>query len=209
MAHCLFRLYAETQPNPNRYERLRSEMMPKIREIEGFQRFSGVQTRDGRYGGFQVYDTREGVDQAAKMFNAWRETMGNHDRTSIEARGETGLSIVVNSSYEKGVGVVRIYQTDASFEAVNTAIEREAGEIIRKLPGMLRFTTVKFEDGRIATFTACTTEEAARNMTDKARELRNKAGSQLGKVLPKDPEVIVCDILLAVAGAPVLQSAGG
>lgn len=209
MAHCLFRLYKETQHDERRFERLRSEVIPKIRDITGFQRFAGIHTNDGRYGGFQVYDTRDGVDQAMRIFKEWRERTDNHDLVSIEVRGETGLSIVVNPNYERGSGVVRIYRTDASFDDVNAAIEREGAESIRNLPGMLRFTTVKFEDGRIATFTACETEQAARNMTDKARELRNKAGSQLSKVLAKDPEVIMGEIMLAVVGAPVMQGADG
>jgi hypothetical protein len=81
---------------------------------------------------------------------------------------------------------------------VNAAIEQEAGETIRNLPGMLRYTTVRFEDGRIATMSACETQQAARNLTDKARELRSKAGSQLKKVLPNDPEVIEGEIMLSV-----------
>ena len=72
---------------------------------------------------------------------------------------------------------------------------------------MLRYTTVKFDDGRIATSTACDTEEAGRNMTEKARELRNKSGSQLGKVLATDPEVIVCDIHLTVVKASAMEPA--
>jgi hypothetical protein len=209
MAHCLFRLYTETQHDDRRFERLRSEVIPKIRDIPGFQRFAGLHTNDGRYGGFQVYETRDGVDQAMKVFKEWRERIGNRDPVSIEIRGETGLSIVVNPNYEKGFGVVRIYRTDAPFEDVNTAIDREAADTIRNLQGMLRYTTVKFDDGRIATFNACATEQAARNMTDKARELRNKAGSQLSKVLPTDPEVIMGEITLAVVGAPVMQGADG
>jgi heme-degrading monooxygenase HmoA len=173
-------------------------MIPQLRNIPGFQRFAAMRTNDSRYGGFSVYDTKEAVDQAAKMLNDWREKAGNRDPVAIEARGETGVSIVVNPRFEKGHGVARIYRTDASFDQVNAAIEQEAGETIRNLPGMLRYTTVRFEDGRIATLSACETQQAARNLTDKARELRSKAGSQLKKVLPNDPEVIEGEIMLSV-----------
>ena len=201
MAYCLFRLYTEQQRDEHRFERARSEMLPKIQQIAGFQRFAAFRTNDGRYGGLQVYETRDGVHQAATMFNEWRQRTGNHDPVALELRGEVGLSIVVNSSFEKGYGAVRIYRTDSSFEQVNAAIEQEGAEAIRNLPGLLRYTTVKFDDGRIGTFTACETEQAARDMTDKARELRSKPGSQLSKVLAHDPEVIVGEITLAVTKA--------
>src|SRR5206468_3526258 len=139
---------------------------------------------DGRYGGFQVYETKQGVEQAAQMFNEWRRSIGNNDQVSIEARGETGLSIVNRTDYEKGYGVARIYRTSASFAEVNDAIEHEAGDVIRNLPGLLRYTTVRLDDGRIAVFSAYETEQAARDMTAKARELRGHAGSQLSTVLP-------------------------
>jgi hypothetical protein len=125
--------------------------------------------------------------------------MGNRDPVALEQRGEVGLSIVVQPNYQTGHGTVRIYRTNASFDQVNAAIEQEGGEVIRHLPGMLRYTTVKFDDGRLTTFTACESEQASRNMTEKARELRNKPGSQLSKILPNDPEVITAEILLAVS----------
>ena len=198
MVNCLFRLYTQEKQDENRFERLRAEMIPKLRALAGFQRFAAIRTDDGRYGGFMVCDTSSAVDQAVKMLNEWRESTGNRDPQALEVRGETGLSIVVKPTYEKGYGVVRIYRTDASFDQVNTAIEQEGGQTIRTLPGMLRYTTVRFDDTRIATFNACETEQAARNMTDKARELRSKPGSQLSKVLPHAPEVIKGDIMFAV-----------
>ncbi|MBV8914887.1 MAG: hypothetical protein JOZ05_17845 [Acetobacteraceae bacterium] len=201
MAYCVFRLFSEKKADEQRLERLRSEVLPNIRNIAGFQRFATIQTSDGRYGGFQVYDTRDGVDQAVKMLNEWREKGGGHDPAVLELRGETGLSIVVNPNYETAHGTVRIYRTQASFDEVNAAIEHEGGETIRHLPGMLRYTTAKFEDGRIATFTACETEAASRAMAGKARELRGKPGSQLSKVLPTDPEVIMGEIKFAVTSA--------
>lgn len=199
MAYCMFRLFTEQTPDERRFEKLRSELLPKIQAIPGFQRFAAIRTSDGRYGGLHVYDTREALDQGVAMFNEWRERMGNRDPVVFEQRGEVGLSIVAQRNYEKGHGTVRIYRTNASFDQVNAAIEQEGGEVIRHLPGMLRYTTVKFDDGRIATFTACENEQASGNMTQKARELRNISGSQLSKVLPSDPEVITGEILLALS----------
>ena len=207
MAYCVFRLFTEKQPDEHRFERVRSEVLPKIAEIPGFQRFAAFRTNDGRYGGFQVYDTKDGVEQAVRVFNEWRERAGNKDPMSLEARGETGLSIVVNPNYERAHGTVRIYKTSASFSEVNTAIDHEGGEAIRTLPGMLRHTTVRFDDARIATFTACESEEASRKMVEKAKEFRSKAGSQLAKVLPNDPEVISGEVELSLTKSQVLAHA--
>jgi hypothetical protein len=199
MAYCLFRLFLDKQPDERRFEKVRSEMLPKMRSIAGFQRFAAIRTDNGRYGGLTVYDTKDGVDRVKKLLDDWRESTGSREPAAMELRGETGLSIVVDPNYEKGYGVVRVYRTDASFDQVNAAIEQEAGEVIRNLPGMLRYTTVRFDDGRIATFNACASEQAARNMTEQARELRHKAGSRLSKVLPGEPEIVKGEIMVAAA----------
>src|ERR1700712_1128394 len=127
MAHCMFRLFKETKREENRAERVRSEMMAKIRAVPGFQRWAGLQTDDGRYGGFQVYDTKEGLEQGTQMLDEWRRARGLDDPVDMEMRGETGLSIPVRTDYQNGYGVVRIYRTPASFDEVNDAIEHEAG----------------------------------------------------------------------------------
>ncbi|GAC1344048.1 MAG: hypothetical protein NVSMB18_20930 [Acetobacteraceae bacterium] len=196
MAHCLIRLYTEAQPNPGRLERFRTEMLPKLRAISGFQRLATLQTQDGRYGAFQVYDTAEEVEHASSLLRGWRDAMGYHDPISIDGRGEIGLSIVVNPTYDRAWGVIRIYRTEAAFAQVCAVIEREGVETIRGVPGVLRYTVAQLDGGRIGAFSACESEAAARNLTETARNLRNKAGSQLGKVLPQDPEVITGEITL-------------
>jgi hypothetical protein len=207
MAYCLFRLFTEKQPDKHRMERLRSEMMPKIAKIPGFQRFAAFRTNDGRYGGFQVYETKDGPEQAVRLLNEWRERAGSKDPMSLELRGEVGLSIVVKPRFEKAHGMVRIYKTSAPFADVNAAIEREGGETIRKLHGMLRYTTVHFDDGSMAVFTACESEIASRAMAEKAKELRGKAGSQLAKLLPNDPEAISGEVLFSLTKSQVLAHA--
>lgn len=201
MAHFLFRLFQESKPDDARVDRVRREMMSKVRAIPGFQRWAGLQTEDGRYGGFQVYDTQRGVEQAVQLFDDWRRSAGMNNPVQMEVRGETGFSIATRSDYETAYGVVRIYKTESSFKNVNDAIEQAADEI-RAVPGLLRYTTARFDDGRIATFASYETEQGAQQMTAKARELRNKAGSQLSKVLPHDPEVITGKITLAFTKEP-------
>ena len=201
MAHFLFRLFKESKRDDTRADRVRREMMAKVRAIPGFQRWAALQTEDGRYGGFQVYDTQQGVEQATQLFDDWRRSAGMNDPVEMEVRGETGLSIVVRTDYETAYGVVRIYKTESSFKDVNNAIEQVADEILA-VPGLLRYTTARFDDGRIATFASYETEEGAQQMTSKARELRTKAGSPLNKHLPHDPEVITGKITLAFTREP-------
>jgi hypothetical protein len=121
--------------------------------------------------------------------------------------GAVGLSIVVKPHFEKARGVVRIYKTSAPFADVNAALEREGGETIWKLHGMLRYTTVRFDDGREAVFTACESENASRAMAEKAKELRGKAGSQRAKLLPNDPEVVSGEVLFSPTKSQVLAHA--
>ncbi len=201
MAHFLFRLFSESKRHDARADRIRREMMAKVRAIPGFQRWAALQTEDGRYGGFQVYDTQTGVEQAAQLFDDWRRSAGMNDPVQMEVRGETGLSIAMRTDYETAYGVVRIYQTESSFKDVNDAIEQVSDEI-RAVPGLLRYTTARFDDSRIATFASYETEQGAQQMIAKARELRNKAGSQLAKLLPHDPEVITGKITLAFTTEP-------
>ena len=124
-----------------------------------------------------------------------------NDPVLMEVRGETGFSIVGRTDYETAYGVVRIYKTESSFKDVNNAIEQVADEI-RAVPGLLRYTIARFNDGRVTTFASYETKQEAQQMTAKARELRTKAGSQLSKVLPHDPEVITGKITLAFTKEP-------
>lgn len=202
MAYCMFRLFRESRHDGTRFERLRAEMMPKLRAIPGFQRFGGLVTNDGRYGGFQVFDTRQGVEQARQLFNDWRRANGDQDAPLLDVAGEIGLSIARRADYEKGYAVARLYRISAPFKEINDAILQEGGQTIRAIPGLYRYATALLDDGRLGVFNAFETEQGARDMTAKARELRGHAGSKLATVLPADPEVIECQMELAFAAEP-------
>jgi len=202
MAYCMFRLFKDATHDQSRFDRVRTEMMPKVRAIPGFLRWAGMETNDGRYGALQVYETKQGVAQAKQLFDDWRRASGVNTPSELEAVGEIGLQIAVRTDFETGHGVARLYRTPASFQDVNDAIRREGEQEIRSMPGLYRYSTALLEDGRIAVFSAYETEQATRDMTAKARELRSRPGSQLGKVLPHDPEVIAGRIGLVFTNQP-------
>ncbi|HEY1413614.1 MAG TPA: hypothetical protein VGF36_15820, partial [Rhodopila sp.] len=165
----------------------------------GFQRYSGLQLNDGRPGSFSVFDSKHAAEQVASIARKWmqsRPELTNY-HLDIALQGEIGLMVTATTPYtgRQEYAVARLYRTDASIQEVNAAIEREGLEAIHAIPGMLRYMTVKLEDGRIATFNAFETEQSARTMSQTAKDLRMKSGSLLHKVFPHDPEVLEGKIL--------------
>jgi len=86
--------------------------------------------------------------------------------------------------------LARIYKTSASSDELITALEQEAGDVIRNLPGLSRYGVVKMIEGRIGMFMGFDTLENARQSTEQAKNLRNKTGSRLAALLPSDPQVL-------------------
>ncbi len=176
--------------------------MPRIEKIQGFQRYVAFLARDGRYGSISVFDTREAADQATAVAREWAQGVPEHknNRLEMDLRGEMGLAITGSTplSAPDLHGAIRLYRTGASFDEVNEAIEADAGKVIRGMRGLARYSTVKCEDGRIATLSSFDSEESSRALTGKARELRQQGGSRLAKALPHDPEVVEAKVLFAV-----------
>ncbi|MBV9537500.1 MAG: hypothetical protein JOY70_01055, partial [Acidisphaera sp.] len=65
MAYCLFRLFVSNRSGASPWQRLRAEMMPKLQAMPEFLRFAAIETTDGRYGGFSVYETKSARDRGA------------------------------------------------------------------------------------------------------------------------------------------------
>jgi hypothetical protein len=201
MASCAARFYSS--PAPTDLETvtawLHQELVPSLAEVPGFQRYSGLQLNDGRPGSFSVFDSKHAAEQAAAIARTWMQSRPELAKyhLDIALQGEIGLMVTGTTPYTGGheYAVARLYRTDASIQEVNAAIEREALEAIRSIPGMLRYMSAKLEDGRIATFNAFETEKSARTMSQTAKDLRMKSGSLLNKALPHDPEVLEGKIL--------------
>jgi len=84
----------------------------------------------------------------------------------------------------------RLYTTDASMDEVREALQTEGDSTIKAFAGLARYTAAKLTDGRIGIFAAFDSQEHARQSSEQAKALRNKAGSKLARVLPSDPVVI-------------------
>ena len=69
--------------------------------------------------------------------------------------------------------------------------------LLRGIAGLLRYTTAKLDDGRMATFGAFENAEAARASTEVARQARAKPGSMLARLLPNPPEVLEGKVIFA------------
>lgn len=201
MTYCLARFYSG--PSNVDVEAIESwlqkELVPSLAKIPGFRRYSGLQLKDGRLGSFSVFDNKQAAEQATAVVREWMKSRPElkEFRLDMTLQGQVGLAITGNTQAtgKRAYAVARLYRTEASFEDVNAAIEEEGFSAIRAIPGLLRYSTAKLEDGRIATFNAFASEQGARTINETAKSLRMKGGSMLSKVLPGDPEVLEGTIL--------------
>jgi hypothetical protein len=201
MAYLSFRLYSgTTAADADRISELaKSELIPRVREVPGLERYSLLLAATGQIGSISVFNDKKGSEDAKGIATDW--VRGRPDfakyQLGVSIQGEVGLAISGSkaNSQQGGYGIARLYRTKSSFEEVNAAIEKEGIPELRAIPGMVRYTTVKAEDGRIAAFNLFESEDAARASIEKARQLRKSGGSQLSQVLPEDPEVIETKVL--------------
>jgi hypothetical protein len=203
MAHCVARFYSGTAAADvdGIVAIVRSELIPAIAKVPGFGRYSGLVTKDGRLGSFSVYENRQAADHGIEIASGWIRNKPDLAKYPLDLnlRGEIGLAITgtgsAGTSAQRAFAVARLYRTDTSLAEVDAAIEQEGLAHIKAIPGLLRYTTAKLDDGRIASFNAYESEAAARASVEKARELRGRGGSRLSQVLPADPDVIEGTIL--------------
>jgi hypothetical protein len=112
-------------------------------------------------------------------------------------RGEIAYTLIGRGGQNQrnAFGVGLIYQTNAAIDEVKTAIEQEVSEAVQHLPGLLRYTLVGLEDGRIGSFAAFASQDSARRAAELTGRLRAKGRSALGRLLPHAPQVIEGTIL--------------
>ena len=87
-------------------------------------------------------------------------------------------------------GVARVYRTNASVSDIKSAFESEGPAAIRAFVGLARYSVVKLADGRVGTFGSFDTPENARKSSEEAPKSPTQAGSQIGRCLPSDPQVL-------------------
>ncbi|MGE0224813.1 MAG: hypothetical protein AB7F35_30715 [Acetobacteraceae bacterium] len=204
MTHCIARFYSGTAAADitSIVALARSELIPAIAKLPGLRRYSVLTLNDGRIGSFSVWGSRQAADHGGEVAGAWVRSKPDLAKYPLDLtlRGEVGLAVTgtgsTGSEARPGHAVARLYRTDKSLAEVDAAIEQEGLAAIRAIPGLLRYTTAKLDDGRIASFNAFESESAARASVEKARELRQRSGSRLSHVLPDDPEVLEGSLLL-------------
>jgi hypothetical protein len=201
MAYAMARIFSgSSDPSPEQLDRIaRQELVPQLLQISGLRRYSTLMFADGRVGSFSVYDTHEAADRGLRVASEWvssTDAVRNY-RLDETLRGEIAYTLIGQGgqSQRNASGVARIYQTDASIDDVKAAIEQEVSEAVQHLPGLLRYTFVGLEDGRIGSFAAFASQESARRAAELTSKLRAKGGSALGRLLPHAPQVLEGTIL--------------
>ena len=201
MAYAVTRIFSgSSDPSPEQLDLIaRQELVPQLLQISGLRRYSTLRFMDGRVGSFSVYDTREAADRGLRVASEWvssTDTVRNYHLDET-LRGEIAYALIGQGgqSQRNASGVARIYQTNASIDDVKTAIEQEVSEAVQHLPGLLRYTLVGLDDGRIGSFAAFASPESARRAAELTSKLRAKGGSALGRLLPYAPQVLEGTIL--------------
>jgi hypothetical protein len=202
MAYAMTRIFSgsSSDPSPEQLDRIaRQELVPQLLQIAGLRRYSTLTFTDGRVGSFSVYDTREAANRGLRVASEWvsgTDAVRNYHLDET-LRGEIAYILIGQGvqNQRNASGVAQLYRTNASIDDVKTAIEQEVSEAVQHLPGLLRYTLVGLEDGRIGSFAAFASQESARRAADLTRKLRAKGGSALGRLLAHAPQVIEGTIL--------------
>jgi hypothetical protein len=70
-------------------------------------------------------------------------------------------------------------------------MREEAKPLLQTIKGLVRYTCFKLDDDKgYAVITGHANRESSTQLSQKAREVRQKGGSRLQRVLPQDPDVI-------------------
>jgi hypothetical protein len=169
------------------------ELLPKLTAAGGLIRFVTIGFSDGRYGSFSAYESQDAAKRGHQVAVEW---VKNHPDAKGVSLSETMEGDVVYAAegtvnMTGGLhGVARVYRTNASVSDIKSAFESEGYAAVRAFVGLARYSVVKLTDGRVGTFGSFDTPENARKSSEEARRVRAKAGSQIGRCLPSDPQVL-------------------
>jgi quinol monooxygenase YgiN len=196
MPYVVARIYSgSSHQNPEQLNRMAlQDLVPQMLQVPGLLRYSTLQFNDGRVGSFSAYENREAVERGLRVASEWlssTEAVRNY-KLDETLRGEVVYTLVGrgNQLQRNAYGVARIYETIARAEDVARALQEEAAETLSEAtPGLIRYSLVRLDDGRIGAFSAFEDQASAQRTTELARELRSKAGSKLRHYLPTDPDL--------------------
>ena len=195
MAYVVVRLYSGT--GAKTAEQLSAlaidELAPKLAGGPGFARYATIVMADGRYGSYSAYESQDAARRGQQIAKEWVKghsamQSGKLDE-ALEGEviyGEQGSVPMKGGLY----GVMRLYTTSAATSDVKEAFEKEAGDVIRSISGLARYTVAKLTDGRIGIFISFDTQDNAKKSSEEAKKFRGTAGTAIGRLLPSDPQIV-------------------
>jgi hypothetical protein len=147
-----------------------------------------------RIGSFSVYENHEAAKRGLRVAMEWVISTEAVRTYQLDAtlQGEIIYSLIGQGDQRQrnAYNVARIYQTNASTAEVKAAIEQEASGPLQHLPGLLRYTLIRLEDGQVGSFADFINRESARRFSELTSKLRAKGGSALSQVLSDNPQVM-------------------
>jgi hypothetical protein len=169
------------------------ELVPKLTAAGGLIRFVTIAFSDGRYGSFSAYESQDVARRGNQIALEWVKGHPDAQGASLAETMEGDVVYAAEGTVNmKGGlhGVARVYRTNASVSDIKSAFESEGPAAIRAFVGLARYSVVKLTDGRVGTFGSFDTPENARKSSEEARRVRAQAGSQIGRCLPSDPQLL-------------------
>jgi hypothetical protein len=194
MTYVLVRIY--TGNNEQSVDKLLhvvgQELAPQIVKA-GCKRYSTVKFSDGRFGSSSFYENRAAAERGSEIAAKWVSQSGAMKGYKL-ARTIAGEAIYMyqgEQNTQAKEGEIRHYQTSASRGDVEAALREEAQPLLQTNKGLVRYTCFKVDDDQgYAVITAHTTRESSTQLSQVAREARQKGASRLQRVLPKDPDLL-------------------
>jgi hypothetical protein len=168
------------------------ELAPRVIKA-GCKRYSTVKFADGRIGSSSFYEDSAAAKRGSEIAAEWVGATGAMKDYKL-ARTISGEAVYVfqgDHNAQAKDGEIRLYQTSASREDVAAALTEEAQPILKSTKGLIRYTCFKLDGAQgYGAITGHVDRESSTQLSEKAREARQKSGSRLQRVLPQSPEVL-------------------
>jgi hypothetical protein len=195
MAYVVVRLYSGT--GAMTAEQLAAlaidELAPKLASASGFTRYTTIGSADGRYGSISVYESQKAARHGQQIAAEWVKGHTSMQAANLDETLEGEVIYAEQGSVPLRGGlyaISRLYRTNAPTGEIKEAFEKEAGDVIRSISGLAGYAVAKLTDGRIGIFVSLDTQENARKSSDEAKKFRCTSGTQIGRLLSSDPQII-------------------
>lgn len=159
----------------------------------GCKRYSMVEFADGRIGSSSFYQDRTAAEHGSQIAAKWVGETGalKGYKLSQTISGEAVYMFQGDQTAQAKEGEIRLYQTSALRSDVEAAFREEAQPLLKEIKGLVRYTCFRLDDTQgYGVITAHANRESSTQLSQKAREARQKGGTRLQRVLPKDPEIL-------------------